>query len=164
VLNALYPRAKFIHIMRDPRDVATSGWFDEGVKQHARTFEQFIHHYMNEVWPLQVGRARSVGPQLGHSRYFELRYEDLLTHENEVIQRMLRFLSVDASESSLRASSDAGSFEKLAGGRSRGEGDDSQFYRKGISGDWKNHLPIELVSRLCEPIAELMRACGYEPS
>ncbi len=163
-LNTLYPRARFVHIYRDPRDVATSAWFHDGVNDTKRDFPQFIHHFMNEVWPLQVGTARQVGPTLGGDRFFELRYEDLVADEALEIRRLLEFLPVDNTPELVGECSRAGSFKKLSGGRERGEGDNSKFYRKGVTGDWENHLPIDLVRELCVPIADLMRSCGYEPT
>lgn len=161
-LSALYPESRFVHIMRDPRDVAVSGWFHEG-RTSTRTFEQFIHHYMNEVWPLQVGSARRDGPGLGANRYVELRYEDLLRGEEEILRKLLVFLAVDASDQALAGCRAAGAFKRLSGGRERGEEDQSNFYRKGVAGDWRNHLPFELVQPLCDRIAGLMRATGYDP-
>ena len=162
MLHALYPRAKFVHIYRDPRDVATSAWFQDGVRDTKRNFEEFIHHFMNEVWPLQVGTAKEVGPQLGVEQYLEVRYEDLLVDERGELGRVLRFLGVDDGDEVLGLCHEAGAFEKMSGGRKRGDGDNTKFYRRGVCGDWVNHLPRELVVRLCAPIAELMRACGYE--
>ena len=162
LLSMLYPQSRFVHIMRDPRDVAVSGWFHDG-RTSGRTFGQFIHHYMNEVWPLQVGSARRDGPPLGANRYFELRYEDLLEGEESILSQMLAFLDVDASFAAVEQCRAAGAFKRLSGGRERGEEDSSNFYRKGVAGDWRHHLPLELVQPLCDRIAGLMRATGYDP-
>jgi len=162
LLNTLYPESRFVHIMRDPRDVAVSGWFHSGADS-GRTFEQFIHHYMNEVWPLQVGSARRDGPPLGAKRYFELRYEDLLVGEESILAQLLAFLGVDDSGQAVERCRDAGSFKRLSGGRERGEEDPSNFYRKGVAGDWRHHLPAVLAQQCCDRIADLMRAAGYDP-
>ena len=96
------------------------GWFHDGVNDTKRDFPQFIHHFMNEVWPLQVGTARQVGPTLGPDRYIELRYEDLIADEAHEIERLLDFLPVDNSRELVTACGRAGSFKKLSGGRDRG--------------------------------------------
>jgi len=162
LLNTLYPESRFVHIMRDPRDVAVSGWFHDG-RTSGRTFEQFVYHYMNEVWPLQVGSARRDGPPLGAKRYFEIRYEDLLEDEQGIVERVLAFLDVDRASGAVAQCRAAGSFKRLSGGRDRGEEDQSNFYRKGVAGDWRNHLPLELVQPCCDRIAGLMVAAGYDP-
>ncbi len=162
LLNTLFPQSRFVHIMRDPRDVAVSGWFHSGATS-GRTFEQFVHHYMNEVWPLQVGSARRDGPPLGAKRYFEIRYEDLLDAEEEIVPRLLTFLDVDASPAVVAQCRAAGSFKRLSGGRERGEEDAGNFYRKGVAGDWRHHLPADLAQKCCDRIAGLMRDAGYDP-
>lgn len=163
LLNTVYPQSRFVHIIRDPRDVAVSGWFQEGASS-GRTFEQFIHHFMNEVWPLQVGSARRDGPPLGAKRYFEVRYEDLLENEETIVARLLGFLDVDASPAAIAQCRDAGSFKRLSGGRERGEEDQSNFFRKGVAGDWRQHLPTNLAQPCCDRIAGLMCDAGYDPS
>ena len=50
---------------------------------------------------------------------------------------MLEFLGVDASERTVQRCVSAVSFEKLSGGRSRGQ-EAASFFRKGIAGDWQN--------------------------
>jgi hypothetical protein len=161
-LNELYPESKFIHIMRDPRDVAVSGWFHDGTND-PRSFEEFIRHYMNEVWPLQVGSARRDGPPLGSSRFCEVRYGELLKDTHSVAAQLFAFLGVDHSPSTIEACVEAASFRRLSGGRRPGEEDSSSFFRKGVAGDWVNHLPIELAQECCNQVVDLMRSCGYEP-
>lgn len=162
LLTKLYPRAKFVHIMRDPRDVATSAWFHSGVKD-GRTFEEYVRHFIEEVWPLQVGAARQSGRRLGAQRYLEFRYRDLLADEPGMVARLLRFLGVDAAPQCVEACLEAGDFERLSGGRRRGECDPRSFFRRGIAGDWVNHIPRPLASECCSRIAPLMRECGFDP-
>lgn len=163
LLDQLCPGAKFIHIIRDPRDVATSAWFHFG--QHdRRPFEEYIKHFMTEVWPVNVGNARQHGPKLGPSRYVELRYEDLRQDEHGNARRLLEFLSVEADDGVVAACVEAASFKKLSGGRAPGQKDNKSFFRSGTSGDWRNHIPVELAERCCATIAPLMTACGYDPA
>ena len=54
--------------------------------------------------------------------------------------------------------------KRLSGGRERGEKDNDKFFRSGTIGDWRNHLPLDLVESCCGEIAPLMNECGYDPS
>lgn len=162
MLAQLCAKARFIHIMRDPRDMATSAWHHFGPHE-GRSLEDFVRHYITQVWPVNVGNARKAAPMLG-DRYVELRYEDLHEDERGHIRRILRFLGVDAADGAVDACQAAGDFRRRAGGRRRGESDASSFYRSGTVGDWQNHLPVELVQDCCERIAPLMEVCGYDPA
>ena len=162
LLDEIYGDAKYIHIIRDPRDAVTSAWFHFG-KSDKRPFEEYIQHFMTDVWALNVRSAREHAPKLGN-RYLEIRYEDLHEHEFEVVQRMLNHLKVDASDTAVKTCMEAGRFERRSGGRHRGEADNNNFYRSGVIGDWRNHLPMALAAECCEKIAPLMRDCGYDPT
>ncbi len=162
VLQQLYPDAKFIHILRDPRDTATSAWFHFG-KSDGRSLEAYVEHYITQVWPVNVNGARQAGATLP-GQYAEVRYEDLLADAPSHTRRLLGFLEVDADEQTVARCVDAASFQKKSGGRKPGETNNTSFFRSGTRGDWRNHLPIELTGRCCAKIATLMTACGYDPN
>ena len=162
-LNQLYPRSKFIHILRDPRDTATSAWFHFG-KTDGRSFEEYIEFYITRAWPLNVTSARQSGQAIGPSRYREVRYEDLKAQPTELFEGLLKFISVSTDGEMVRKCVNAASFDKKSGGRQPGQKDNSSFYRSGTCGDWRNHLPVELAGRCCQAIAPLMTACGYDPA
>lgn len=161
MLDQLYPECKFIHIIRDPRDTATSAWFHFG-KTDPRNLEEYIEYYITQAWPVNVNNARQSGQTLA-TRYREVRYEDLKTDAAGRLKGLLEFLGVTADDEQVRKCVDAASFEKKTGGRTAGQTDNKSFYRTGTTGDWRNHLPIEPTRRACEKIAPLMTACGYEP-
>ncbi len=54
------------------------------------------------------------------------------------------------------------SFEHLAGGRSVGENDENSHYRKGVAGDWRNHLNDEHLAYFKERFGDLVEQLGYE--
>lgn len=161
-LNTLYPSAKFIHVIRDPRDTAISAWFHAGQSEN-RSFEQYIEQYMTQAWPISVTLARQSGRRLG-GRYTEVRYEDLQADTSGHVWRLLEFLNVDASDSAVAGCIEAASFQRKSGGRAPGQKDNKNFYRCGTSGDWVNHIPVELAARCCAKIAPLMKRCGYDPA
>ncbi len=53
-------------------------------------------------------------------------------------------------------------FSKLAGGRNLGEEDVKSHYRKGVPGDWKNHLKEEHIKLFKEKYNDLLIKLGYE--
>lgn len=55
-------------------------------------------------------------------------------------------------------------FEKLAGGRKKGQENVKSHYRKGVPGDWKHHLTPEHVARFKRDYNDLLLTLGYEDS
>jgi Sulfotransferase domain len=54
------------------------------------------------------------------------------------------------------------SFERLSGGRERGEEDAKSHYRKGIHGDWRNHFTPAITRRFKALFSDLLVIGGYE--
>ncbi len=160
ILNAMYPGCRFINIVRDPRDVATSALFHLG-KDTKQSKEEYVDAFINRSWRGSVEAALEAEKTLGSETFLNVRYEDLHADPEQTIRRCLTHLEVDASEETIVACREAGSFELLSGGRRRGETDPNSFYRNGQTGDWKNHLDSDLVKRCCTPVAGLMRRFGY---
>ncbi|TVQ32413.1 MAG: sulfotransferase [Phycisphaeraceae bacterium] len=163
VLNQLYPDALFMHVVRDPRDVAVSAWHHFGRDMDNSERERFARQYMTETWPINVTRAREAGTLLG-DRYTEVRYEDLHADEPDVVARVLRFIGVDDSEEAVGKCMNSGCFKKRSGGRNRGEEKNNEFLRRGVVGDWVNHLPADAVRQWTGAIADTMQSFGYDPA
>lgn len=82
--NAL-PEARFVHILRDGRDVALSLrplWFAPGKSMEA----------LANQWVQQITEARGQGQ--GTPFYLEVRYEDLIEAPARELQRICRFLDL----------------------------------------------------------------------
>jgi hypothetical protein len=90
LLAATFPEAVFIHLIRDGRDVALS-YLDTDFG--SRTLGQAAI-----AWDRFVRAGRTSGRRLGHSRYREVRYEDLVRDPERVLQELCAFvgLSFDA--------------------------------------------------------------------
>lgn len=160
------PDAKVIHVVRDGRDVAVSlmhfmwsrskdeGWFyelepeeirkrrayreDPTSLSHEGIFTRKRLAAFARSWSSEVAEAVERGPELLGERYYEVRYEDLLTEPEEEVERLLRFLNADASPETVRGCIEATGFEKASSRRQGQEDSSSVSHRKGISGDWKN--------------------------
>ena len=123
-LSKLVPRSKHIHIVRDPRDGAVSGWhhvsrlFPEETRQRFPVMLDYVKHYA-DVWTLEVGRGVAFGTR-EPDRYLEVRYEELVAQTASTLAVIFRFLGVDPGEDALQHCIRVASFETLSGGRARG--------------------------------------------
>ena len=163
-LRAIYPNGRFINIVRDPRDAATSAMFHLGKNDPDK--QKFVEFFVTQSWRTHVEAAISAEKQLGADAFLNIRYEDMHCDEANVLRRCLNLIGAESTDEMVQACSNAGSFEKLSGGRKRGQKDSNSFYRSGTTGVWKNHLDPALAARCCVPIEGLMKHFGYtnEPS
>jgi sulfotransferase family protein len=92
LMNAVYPDAAYVHIVRDGRDAARSlasmSWFDGSLEDAAAE------------WRRSVLAARS-GPR--PERYVEIRYEDLLADPGRRIPELYERLDLDATGEAVAA-------------------------------------------------------------
>jgi hypothetical protein len=82
-LDQLFPDAKFIHIIRDPRDVVLS---------HRKRFGYVAAVKAVRKWPVYVATASATGQRLGPERYLEVRYEDLVADNDKELRRVFEFI------------------------------------------------------------------------
>src|ERR671913_1776068 len=96
-LHALWPEAKFVHIIRDGRDVCLSvlNWkkADHIVGRYA-SWEEDPVSTTALWWERKVRTAREAGARLGSSLYYEVRYESLISRPEQECQRLCEFLDV----------------------------------------------------------------------
>lgn len=84
-LRKIFPEAKFIHVIRDGRDVALS-W----VKYPHAEYNVFS---VAENWKRLVTKGRSAGAKLSDDEYLELHYERLISQTEEIMRRVCDFLN-----------------------------------------------------------------------
>lgn len=157
-----FPAAPIVYLVRDGRDVLTSGVFhwltksyvdsDESdhVIQRRRLFvdgdssvqlRRFFADGEIETWadywrqPLQtIGRARE------SHRVRIMKYESMigdLTHE---LEELLVFLGASTASSLVAGCVERSSFKSMSGGRERGDADPTAHVRKGVVGDWRQYF------------------------
>ena len=94
----VFPDAKYIHLIRDPRDVAKScvamGW--------AGNVYYGVDHWVNteDSW-----QALSIG--LDRQKYFTVRYEDLVVNAEEELTRICQFFHLPYSPAMLSYNEDS---------------------------------------------------------
>jgi hypothetical protein len=113
-------------------------------------------------WRETVGEAMREGPELLGGNYTEVRYEGLLADAPAETARLLRFLNADAGEGSVRHCVEEASFEKVSGGRRRGDEDPTSMVRKGVSGDWRGAFTERDRRIFKEEAGDLLVELGYE--
>lgn len=139
LIPQIWPRARYVHIIRDPRDVAASmvamKW--DGNVWHS--IDRWIE--VEEEW----SRLRA---QLAPEDWIEVRFESLLEATRFELERLCRFLGVRFEETMM----------------SPGEGSSYAAPDARMIGQWRRRMtPRDL--RLVEAkAAPLMRERGYEPS
>lgn len=159
------PNARFIHVIRDARDVAVSSWHhlhrtgsEDGLRQLS-AFAEFAVLSV-QLWQTVIQRARAAAPALG-ARYLEVRYEDLHADPDAGLDRLLRFLDVPSDPAVRRACIEQASFGTVSGGRAAGQEDRAAFLRKGVPGDWHGWFDAALNQAVLAQVGPLLSELGY---
>lgn len=87
MLAELFPEARFIHLIRDGRDVALG--YQAADFGPDRVGELALH------WRLRVARGRRAGQALGPERYREVHYEDLVASSEHLVRELCDFIQLD---------------------------------------------------------------------
>jgi hypothetical protein len=82
-LNALFPEALFINVVRDGRDVARSHRDTWGYMSGLRAIEK---------WPRYIRMGEEFAPKVGPDRYLEVRYEQLVADTEKQMRQVLEFV------------------------------------------------------------------------
>ncbi|MCZ6536672.1 MAG: sulfotransferase [Gammaproteobacteria bacterium] len=154
LLHQFFPEAKLIHITRDPRDVAVSMWFhglrinpDKAKKEYVSPDQLALK--LAGIWVQLIDATRQFAASCPE-QYLEVKYESLQQDFAAALRPLLTALGVDASDGTIEKCRDQGSFKKLSGGRDQGDENRQSHFRKGVVGDWKNHLEPATVERIDE--------------
>ncbi len=170
-----YPEARFIHVIRDGRDVVSSmlaakkSWG----RQWAPTFVQPAA----EEWKAAVLQSKSI--QFSSPHYIEVRYEDLLTNGYAELRRLFTFLGISCGDDEIKEIYDSHTFSKLSEGnynkntfinpgQTKASGTDQrseprEFFRKGVSGGWKDTLSSSEIDEFMYYSGDLLIELGYLP-
>jgi hypothetical protein len=136
---SLYPEARLVHIIRDPRDVAVSvlrfPWGANNPVVAARD------------WDRDVRMARALGAALGPYRYLELRYEALLSEPEETLGRLMAF------NGDTRSTAIAHFVESMERNPLRAN-----------TRNWASRLDRRALAGVEEMAYDLMVELGYEPA
>lgn len=174
-MKAVPTSARAFHLVRDPRDALVSEYFSRkfshGVhNQWHVELRRFLHDHSLEEGLIYLMDQHIYFMQMegwvlhGKPHILDVKYEDLLEDEIGGFARILNHLGVGVSDRLLGRIVRKCSFESLSGGRKRGAEDKTKHFRKGVAGDWKNHMPPDgrVYKMFVERFGDLMKRLGYE--
>jgi hypothetical protein len=172
-IDELLPEARFIHLIRDARDVVASlleaagswgsGWAPGSARDAAA------------LWVEHVRAARTAGLALGGRRYLEVRYEELHGDGVRVLEQLFEFLELPADRSTLEQYLSANRAEVLLSGGGTpipvgGEFGDATggyvreppgFVGAARAGGWKQRLSFRQRAGVWQVAGRLMVELGY---
>jgi hypothetical protein len=187
--HAIYPDAKLIYIVRDGRDVLISERFRnfvedskfltaedrriiEDLKRDQTPFTNgtrsiFTEAFIRQIarrWAEDVSEIDSESQRLYGQNYFSLRYEDLLAHPFDEMQKLWAFLGVStdaALENDIKSEMGQNLDEEW---QARRAGDIASFLPKGKAGNWRNMFTTHDREVFRQVAGEVLVKWGYEQS
>jgi sulfotransferase family protein len=157
-LHSLWPEARFVHLIRDGRDVYLStrhrplnnpkpGIFDAWGEEPAATAALW--------WEINVRAGRTTAKSLDPGLYYEMRYESLVAHPREECSRLCDFLGFPFDEAMLRFHEDRARFDPGL--------DQNRVGLPVTPGlrDWQSQMPAEEVERFEATAGELLDELSY---
>jgi hypothetical protein len=157
-LHALWPEAKFVHLVRDGRDIwlSVAGW-----KKADRSVGQFATWTQDPVattalwWERSVRLGREAGTSLGPDLYYEARYEDLVEEPARACRALCTFLGLPFDEAMLRFHE--GRTRRQPGLTSK------RAWLPPVAGlrNWRTQMRTEHVERFEATAGELLDELGY---
>jgi hypothetical protein len=168
------PEARFVHLIRDGRDVALSVLRMPEVDRPLRRPDSF--GLVAKRWSRRIERAREQAERLPH--YIELRYEDLVREPEEALRSVCELIELPFTESMLEFHS--GADERLqemnrdlaardelpaqsAEGRLAPHALAAEPPRGDRIGVWRTEMTADEVAEFEAEGGEMLRALGYEP-
>lgn len=160
----------YLVMYRDLRDVAVSHvhyvrrtpWHPEHPAYRETSVREGLERFARTLLPAFVEWLRSWEANRDPDRSLAVRYEDLLADTAGTFREVARLYGLPDDPETVESIVEAHRFERLTGGRSRGEEGDS-FFRKGTAGDWRNHFTEELAQLYREVAGRALADFGYEP-
>ena len=150
-IKKLFPDAKIVQLVRDGRDVLTSGTFDRLLKdavgterydffvqqKPGMTLRRFFDDDIIEAWARNWRETIDAFGDLTDCT--RITYEQMNTDLAGELSVLFKAIGADASQDISRFCAAEATFEKMTG-RPAGSEEPTAKARKGITGDWKNYF------------------------
>lgn len=158
-LYGLFPGVRFVHVVRDGRDGASSAWSRFRARlPKDMSFEDYVRWYATEWSKRNLAGLE----ECDRDNTLVLKYETLHADPLNEAARLFAFLGVSDDPEPVRAALDAASFERLSGGRKPGEIDPKSHYRRGQVGGWRSEYDDRAIAMFEEIAGEALDRFGYE--
>jgi hypothetical protein len=166
VVNEVYgPRARMLHIIRDPRSVGAS--WQSAAKEDWGSWADAPQAQIAIRWQNTMKMDAQYAEKFG-SRYRSVRYEDLLANPAENLRDILDWIGLDHDDAMISQMVENASLDKLrASDNSALPATDpkheerSNFFRQGASDSWKTELTEKQIRNLEKRAHEGMEKHGY---
>jgi Sulfotransferase family len=158
-INRIIPHAKFIHLVRDGRDVVVS--MQAASRGWGRLWAPEKMESNASLWKTTVLAARKA--QQYSDRYLEVRYEELLSNGVRELREIFDFIGVPIDAETVTTIFTEHQFEKMkqVGAGVRGFSLPEGFFRKGQAGEWRNALSPSQRYIFHDTAGDLLCALGY---
>ena len=157
-LHVLWPEAKFVHLIRDGRDVCMSILSWKKASRKVGRFTTWTEDPLSTTalwWEWSVRLGREDGSSLEPGLYYEMRYESLIAHPADECAALCTFLGLPYEDEMLR-------FHE---GRERTEPglNAKRAWQPVTSGlrDWRSQMPAGDVERFEAAVGDLLDELGY---
>ncbi len=153
----LFPEARFVAIVRDPRAVAVSAWHhnqrvEPGFAERGGTDIDGWAVRIARRWALDTRAELALQAEIGPRRMHICRYEDLVTDPLDAFGALFGFLEVAHDPATCEQVIAATRFDRFRG---------NAFFRKADVDGWQRELQAGTVTRMAEIAGDAMRRMGY---
>nr|P52842.2 RecName: Full=Sulfotransferase 2A1; Short=ST2A1; AltName: Full=Bile salt sulfotransferase; AltName: Full=Hydroxysteroid sulfotransferase; Short=HST [Macaca fascicularis]BAA12823.1 hydroxysteroid sulfotransferase subunit [Macaca fascicularis] len=148
-------KAKVIYLMRNPRDVFVSGYFFwNSVKfvKKPKSWQQYFEWFCqgNVIYGSWFDHIHGWMPMREKKNFLLLSYEELKQDTRRTVEKICQFLGKTLEPEELNLILKNSSFQSMKENKMSNFSllsvdfveEKAQLLRKGISGDWKNHLTV----------------------
>lgn len=171
------PRDRAVVVLRDPRDMLVSWMYSQCYSHGANRITGIWRNLMLSI-PMRARMALAVlrfnvwkgtydswavNQNDANSNYYVTSYETILNRQETEFAKIVQFLGWRVAEEEIAKITSDLSFYKRSG-RKQGDGNPASHYRKGVSGDWKNHFDQKTGKFFEVLYPNLLIKLGYEKS
>ncbi len=158
LVDKLFPQARIISPVRDPRSVVLSGWhfnsrIDPSFRATRGRTQEIWAQDMGSIWRRDL-EALLEFEQKYPGKILIVRYEDLRKEPFKEMCRIFEFLEVKRDEKTLKRVIERTRFEKFKDGR---------FFRRAGIDDWKRELSPQAILTIERINSDLMKKFDYQP-